>query len=158
MQFKLLTLFTALFSVVAADSALVTMRCQWIGTWKACEWNGLWSTNTAQYKVDAKGGCHKNPGPPSIYEICWDWSNKRAHFKATGQNKRCLVVVKEVNYACTPTPGGTSAQCTNYNFIELSCSWRQATTGEGELDAGASTGKTGKREIEGRMVGEEFTA
>jgi hypothetical protein len=46
-------------------------------------------TDFGSYHVYTQSGCHST-SIPGMTDFCIDWGNSRAHFKFSGQNKRCL--------------------------------------------------------------------
>src|SRR5690242_1143399 len=99
----------ALATGAAADRILTTRRCRATGgcTTDSGEW---YNNNGGRFGVNANEGC-RNPGVPGIYNVCMDWGNNRAHFDATGQNKRCLRKQGDFNQRFCGGPIGAENRC-----------------------------------------------
>ena len=83
-----LALAAAALAATAVADAMVTMTgCN---TFWVCGFNkAVWYTDFGAFSVNANEGCW-NPGVPNINWFCVDRGNKRLHFDANGQPRRCL--------------------------------------------------------------------
>lgn len=112
-----------LAATVAADSLTVRQVCYFSG----CGGQGTFQTTAGLYIVPGSDGCHRNPGPPGMTELCIDFGRERGHFKFNHQSfKRCLRLVRFEPYDC-----GVNTCWINY-FDETPCTWREAAPSLGE--------------------------
>jgi len=81
--------------------------------------NAMWHSDNGIFAFNANPDC-RDPPIPGVYEVCMDWVNRRAHFRATGQNKRCLSIFTSRGLgSCV----GTTGVCSIYRFHEVACTW-----------------------------------
>lgn len=85
-------------------------------------YNGFWNTDNdgASYFVNMSPGC-RNPGVPWVNEFCIDHDANRAHFWATGQNKRCFSRFWGIRYSCLMWEDRCSV--THARWQEVDCTW-----------------------------------
>ncbi|KAM7209864.1 hypothetical protein V8F06_014753 [Rhypophila decipiens] len=81
--------------------------------------NAMWHSANGIFAFDANDNC-RDPPTPGVYEVCMDWPNRRAHFFATGQGKRCLTIFSSRSIqACV----GATGVCSMWRFHEVACTW-----------------------------------
>ncbi|KAM7209868.1 hypothetical protein V8F06_014750 [Rhypophila decipiens] len=80
----------------------------------------VWYTDFGAYGVNANEGC-RNPYIPGIYNFCVDWGNKRLHFNAEGQSKRCIKQIRSQHFSFCDQSGGN--RCDWQVWKEVDCTW-----------------------------------
>lgn len=127
-----------LAATVVADTMIVREVCYFSG----CGYSATFQTTAGLYIIPGSDGCHRNPGPPGMTELCIDHPRQRAHFKFNHQSfKRCLRATSNKWVEC-----GTNS-CWETIFDEVSCTWREAPGLEGEEEGELATASA---TIEGR--------
>jgi len=115
MRFDILAVLAALAMNASADRMEVFTKC---AACKNCDSStALFYTDYGTYKVNAEEGCRRTK-VPGMVKFCVDWGKRRAHFKISGQSKRCLTQDLENPYGCP------SVQCFKTTWKEIPCHWR----------------------------------
>lgn len=117
MQSKLIAVIAALAVTSSAEEIWVRiLDCVLFECFKF----GRWVTSHGTYDIDdAKDGCRKPGRVPYVDRVCFDWSsNKRGHFYAENQPKRCFKQSQEMR--------DCGARCYTTIFDEVPCTWRIA--------------------------------
>lgn len=114
-----------LAGTVIADSMIISHYC----FFGSCSHNGIFITSAGRYPIDGSSGCRRPGNIPGMTELCIDHSsNNRAHFRFSHQNfKRCLVHDRNEFESCE----GLST-CWRSHWREVSCTWREAPSEDGE--------------------------
>ncbi|KAK3345870.1 hypothetical protein B0T25DRAFT_550546 [Lasiosphaeria hispida] len=104
-------------TLVVADSLTILECTTWWGSKDRT--TAIWHTDHGSHSVDASNDC-RDPDVPIVWEFCMDYSMKRGHFKATGQNKRCFV---ESNSKQVGGSYAGDALCSILKYSEVFCGW-----------------------------------
>lgn len=88
----------ALVSVAAADKMITHTYCS--NGNHGCNSRGTWRSDTDIYELDANQGCHPNPPPIGMVELCMDWGVGHATARFSGQGKRCFR--RQGSWPCGP--------------------------------------------------------
>lgn len=100
MRLSLIPLVAALSAMSTTVSAdLLTIYTTCYNTGASCDSFGRWHTAFGHHDINANEGCRNPSGTvPNMYEFCMDWGNHRAHFYFTGQSKRCMAVLGNLEF------------------------------------------------------------
>ncbi|KAF5616469.1 3-(3-hydroxyphenyl)propionate 2-hydroxylase [Fusarium sp. NRRL 25303] len=116
MRLDITAVLASLALTVFADRMEVFTSCGGF----TCNSSDAWFyTDYGTYKVNANKGC-RGTSVPAMVEFCVDWDNRRAHFRFSGQVKRCMVQDSESAYGCAAT-------CYETTWREIPCNWRMAS-------------------------------
>ncbi|RBA19747.1 hypothetical protein FPRO05_09047 [Fusarium proliferatum] len=116
MRLDITAVLASLALTASADRMEVFTTC---AGW-TCRSNDAWFyTDYGTYKVNADTGC-RGTSVPAMVEFCVDWDNRRAHFRFSGQGKRCMVQDSESAYGCAAT-------CYKTTWREIPCNWRMVS-------------------------------
>lgn len=77
-------------------------------------------TDFGSYHVNTAGGCHST-SVPAMTDFCIDWDKSRAHFKFSGQNKRCLTTPR--NGERFTDDSCNAIECWRDVWTEVPCTW-----------------------------------
>ncbi|KAF5575050.1 hypothetical protein FPANT_11499 [Fusarium pseudoanthophilum] len=126
MRFDITAIIAAMALTVSADRMEVFTACKPT----ACNSSeGTFYTDFGAYRVNANEGC-RGTSVPAMTEFCIDWSNRRGHFRFSGQaNKRCLVQDSETRVGC----GSDGTDCFRTTWKEVACYWREIPIPEDQL-------------------------
>ncbi|KAF5253891.1 hypothetical protein FANTH_1216 [Fusarium anthophilum] len=126
MRFDITAIIAAMALVVSADRMEVFTSCA-AGSCHSDD--GIFYTDFGAYRVNANEGC-RGTSVPAMTEFCMDWSNRRGHFRFSGQaNKRCLVQDSENKVGC----GSDGTDCWKTTWKEIACYWREIPIPEEQL-------------------------
>ncbi|KAI7763050.1 hypothetical protein LZL87_011193 [Fusarium oxysporum] len=115
MRFDITAILASLALTASADRMEVFTTCAGF----SCRSSDAWFyTDYGTYSVNAEKGC-RGTSVPAMVEFCVDWDNRRAHFRFSGQGKRCMVQDSESAYGCAST-------CYKTTWREIPCNWRMA--------------------------------
>ncbi|KAG5775391.1 hypothetical protein H9Q73_010933 [Fusarium xylarioides] len=82
-------------------------------------YDGWFYTDYGTYHVDTNTGC-MGTSVPAMVDFCVDWDNRCAHFRFSGQGKRCMIQDSESAYGCAST-------CYKTTWREIPYNWRMAS-------------------------------
>ncbi|KAH7183589.1 uncharacterized protein B0J16DRAFT_386663 [Fusarium flagelliforme] len=114
MRFDILAVFAALAINASADRMEVFTKC---GACSCDANSAFFYTDYGAYKINAQKGC-RGTSVPGMVKFCVDWDERRAHFKFSGQSKRCLTQDSQNAYGCS------AVQCYKTIWREIPCHWR----------------------------------
>ncbi|KAF4340779.1 hypothetical protein FBEOM_5301 [Fusarium beomiforme] len=109
--------FTAVLATLALTASADRMEVFTSCAAGSCDSrHAVFYTDFGSYNVDASKGC-RGTSVPAMVEFCVDWDKRRAHFRFSGQGKRCLTQDSESAYGC-------ESSCWKTTWREIACNWR----------------------------------
>ncbi|RFN48192.1 hypothetical protein FIE12Z_7550 [Fusarium flagelliforme] len=114
MRFDIVAVHAALTIKASADRMEVFTAYAAVGQSNSY---AFFYTDYGTYKINANEGC-RGTSVPGMVKFCVDWGKRRAHFKFSGQRKRCLTQDSENAYGCP------AVSCHKTTWREIPCHWR----------------------------------
>ncbi|RGP79798.1 hypothetical protein FLONG3_2112 [Fusarium longipes] len=138
MRFDITTILATLALTAFADRMEVFTTCN-----PFCDsGHGIFYTDYGTYNFNANEGCRTIP-VPALTDFCIDWGKRRAHFRFSGQGKRCMIQDSENRLACS------ASSCWKTTWKEVPCNWRTNSEGDPATEIASSAFITATKEVAG---------
>ncbi|KAI1008520.1 hypothetical protein LB504_001296 [Fusarium proliferatum] len=128
MRLDITAVLASLALTVSADRMEVFTSCS---GFKCSSSNAWFYTDYSTYKVNVNKG-YRGTSIPAMVEFCVDWDNRLAHFRFSGQGKRCMVQDSESAYGCAAT-------CYKTTWSEIPYNWRMISEEDPAAEITSST-------------------